>query len=345
VLRKSDFSLTREQEQLRDSFASFFEHECPTTRVRDAEPLGFDEKFWQQIVGLGALTMGLPPEHGGDGATLVDLALVSEQFGRHIAPVPLVEAIVTARVLARVDREAARRLGRLADGTQLAVLALTPAHPGIAQLVPGGAVATSVVGLVGNELVIATSDTPRRAPANLGSVPLAWWDFAAPDVSRVVLAMAAPAHAYFERARAEWKLLMAATMVGLAQGALDLSVQYAKDRVAFGVPIGTFQAIAHPLADVATAVEGARRLVWKAAWFADHEPEEAPVLVSMAYLHATQTANRAATVGIHTQGGLGFTLESDMQLFFRRAKGWVLAAGDPQMELCNIADLLYGPRR
>jgi alkylation response protein AidB-like acyl-CoA dehydrogenase len=124
---------------------------------------------------------------------------------------------------------------------------------------------------------------------------------------------------------------------------LDLAVQYAKDRMAFGVPIGTFQAIAHPLADVASAVEGARHLVWKAAWLADHEPERAPVEMEMAYLHACRTADRATKVGIHTQGGFGFTLESDMQLYFRRAKSAALLAGDPRARLAAIADLLYGP--
>jgi alkylation response protein AidB-like acyl-CoA dehydrogenase len=97
------------------------------------------------------------------------------------------------------------------------------------------------------------------------------------------------------------------------------------------------------LADVAIAIQGARRLVWKAAWLADHEPELAPAEIEMAYLYACRTAQLAAAKGIHAQGGFGFTLESDMQLFFRRAKSNALVAGDPRAGLARIADLLFGP--
>ncbi len=342
VLRKHDFSLTREQEELRDAFASFFTRECPTTRVRDAEPLGHDAKLWAQIVDLGAVSMGLPATRGGSDAGLVDLTLVTEQCGRRAAPLPLVEAIAAARALARAGDPASDQLSEVVAGDQVAVLALHPARTGARQLVPGGAVADAVVGLVDDDLVVVANDAPHANPANLGSAPLAWWDLSAPDSRRTVLARGAAARSQFATARAEWQLLMAAAQVGLAQSALDLAVDYAKERVAFGVPIGTFQAIAHPLADVATAIVGARRLVWKAAWFVDHEPAAAPALVAMAYLYAARSANQAASIGIHTQGGLGFTLESDMQLYFRRAKGWVLPAGDPQVELSTIADLLYG---
>jgi len=90
---------------------------------------------------------------------------------------------------------------------------------------------------------------------------------------------------------------------------------------------------------------GARRLVWKAAWLADHEPDVEPHLVPMAFTHACRTAVQAATVAVHTQGGLGVTLESDVQLFFRRAKGWAAVAGGPTAELGVIADALYGAAR
>ncbi len=138
-------------------------------------------------------------------------------------------------------------------------------------------------------------------------------------------------------------MLISAALIGLAKGALDISVQYANDRIAFGVPIGTFQALSHPLADVAGSVATGRRLVWKAAWYLDHEPDRAAANVSIAYLYACESANKSPSVGIHTQGGFGFTLESDMQLYFRRAKGWVLVAGDPDAELLAIADAMYGP--
>ena len=82
---------------------------------------------------------------------------------------------------------------------------------------------------------------------------------------------------------------------------------------------------------------------WRAAWFSEHEPAEAESQVLMAYCYARDVANRAASTGIHVQGGFGFTLESDMQLYFRRAKGWTLVTGDPQDDLRRLGELLYGP--
>jgi alkylation response protein AidB-like acyl-CoA dehydrogenase len=142
----------------------------------------------------------------------------------------------------------------------------------------------------------------------------------------------------------EWKLLMAAAQTGIAQGALDLSIEYANQRHAFGVPIGTFQAISHSLVDVATGIEGSRHMHRRAAWFCEHEPLDAEAEVLMAYVHARETANGAASTGIHVQGGFGFTLESDLQLYFRRAKGWALVSGDPHDDLRALGDLCYGPR-
>jgi alkylation response protein AidB-like acyl-CoA dehydrogenase len=128
----------------------------------------------------------------------------------------------------------------------------------------------------------------------------------------------------------------------VAQGALDLAIAYAKDREAFGVPIGAFQAIAHALADVAVGIEGSRHLAWRAAWYCDHEPHAADEPALVASLHARDVANRAASVGIHVQGGFGFTLESDLQLYFRRAKGWTVVSGDVHADLLALGDLRYG---
>jgi alkylation response protein AidB-like acyl-CoA dehydrogenase len=303
--------------------------------VRESEPLGYDEKLWHQLLDMGVLTMGIPTDRGGDGAGLVELALVTEQQGQYLAPIPLAETIVAARLLAQLDAPAL-------DPHALVTIAVNPPASG-PQLVAGGAVADAVVGLDGDDLVIITDRTPGDAPENLGSVALGWCDLGGADGTRTVLATGERARALHATAVLEWKVLISAALIGLAKGALDIGVQYANDRIAFGVPIGTFQALSHPLADVAGSVATGRRLVWKAAWYLDHDPENAAAYVSMAYLYACDAANTSPSVGIHTQGGFGFTLESDMQLFFRRAKGWVLVAGDPQAELQAIADSMYGP--
>jgi alkylation response protein AidB-like acyl-CoA dehydrogenase len=355
VLRRADFSLSEEQEAVRDAFRTALERGCPIERVEAAaaaEPPGYEEKIWGQLLDMRVVAMGVPEEAGGDGAGLTELVLVAEQQGAFLAPVPLVEAVVAARLLARCadgDPAAATTewLPEVVEGTRLATVALHPQRGREPQLVPAGALADGVIGLVGDELVLVRRDEPLPSLRNHGSAPLALWDQSETDSTgeRHVLASGPKAHQLFDQAFREWKLLTAAALVGLADAALRRGVEFATNRIAFGVPIATFQAVSHPLVDVAMAVTGTRRLVWKAAWYADNEPDESRDLVPMAYLAAVEAGMRAPTVGVHVQGGLGFTIESDMHLFFRRAKGWTLVAGDPACELEAIAEVRYGAVR
>ncbi|WP_261566527.1 acyl-CoA dehydrogenase family protein [Frankia gtarii] len=340
ILRRSDFSLSEEQTALRDAFESFFQRNCVSERVRKAEPLGWDAELWAEMAELRPVAMGVPQSRGGDDAGLAELALVTEQAGRRAAPVPLVETMVAARLLASVETDAAAdALDRVLAG-EVASVVVGPASPA-GRLVPAGAVATTVLGLRGDSLVMSTRQEPPPPVRNLACAPLAWWHLA----DGVVLASGDQARSTFARAQREWRVLTAAALVGVGASALDLAVQYAKDRRAFGVPIGSFQSIAHPLADVLTGIECARRLTYKAAWFADHEPGNLGPLATMAFVQAAEAAEQSGSVAIHTQGGFGFTLESDVQLYFRRAKGWALIAGDRRQELQGIADELFGPVR
>jgi hypothetical protein len=226
-------------------------------------------------------------------------------------------------------------------GERVATLALHAVDPGGRQLVPAGAIADVVVGLEGDELVLFEAAEAPVPVDNLASAPLAWRTLSGAG-TRTVLASGSDARARLAVAVREWKVLMAAAQTGVAQGALDHSVEYAKAREAFGVPIGAFQAIAHALADVAVGVEGSRHLTWRAAWYCDHEPAASQEPALVASLHARDVANRAASVGIHVQGGFGFTLESDLQLHFRRAKGWTVVGGDAHQDLLALGDLRYG---
>jgi alkylation response protein AidB-like acyl-CoA dehydrogenase len=345
MLRRADFSLSEEQEAVRNTFRTALERNCPIERVEAAaaaNPPGYDEKVWRQLLDMRIVAMGVPEAAGGDGAGLSELVLVAEQQGAFLAPVPLVEAVVSARLLARCGDE---WLADVTEGNRLATVALHPQRNGGAQLVPAGAIADGVIGLVGDELVLVPGDKARRAVDNHGSTPLAFWDLDGAGAERRVLASGPEGVRLFERAVDEWKLLMAAALVGLADAALRRAVEFAINRNAFGVSIASFQAVSHPLVDVAMAVTGTRRLVWKAAWYADNAPGQAHGLIPMAYLNAVETGTKAPTVGVHVQGGLGFTVESDMHLFFRRAKGWTLVAGDPAHELDAVAAARYGPAR
>jgi alkylation response protein AidB-like acyl-CoA dehydrogenase len=337
VLRYADFALSDEQDALQAAFRTFFEKHCNTERVRAAEPLGWDPALWDQLHELRPSVMGVAEGRGGDGAGLVELAVVAEEVGRHAAPVPLVETMVAARLLASVDDDAAGpALERIFAG-DVASIAVARSTSG-PQLVPGGAVAPIVVGLRDDALVLLADEHRAEPLANLGCAPLGWLDLA----GGVEILTGTLARTAFAAAKDEWRILTAAALVGLGDAAEALAVQYAKDRHAFGAAIGSFQAIAHPLVDAAIGIESARRLVHRAAWFADHEPGALAARASIAFVQAAEAAEQAGAVAVHTQGGFGFTLESDVQLFFRRAKGWALVAGDRRGELRQAAGHLVG---
>jgi len=335
-----DLELSDDQTLIRGLFTAFFAREAPTSVARASEPLGFDPVLWERIREIGAPGMGAPAVCGGGGAALGDLVVVTEALGRSIAPVPLVEHLVAARLLGTPD---------VVAGDVLATLAVRPATVrGRWRLVPAGAVGDVVVGLDGDELVSVRSTPPGKAPANHASAPLA--DRDARTGAREVIGT----RAEFERARDEWKVLLAGALVGIASAALDLGVAYAKSRQQFGVPIGSFQAVQHGLADLPALVDGARLLAHKAAWAGertepgrcdadDNDVTDFSALASMAFLFATDAAARATDRSLHFHGGYGFSAEYDIQLYYRRARGWPLVLDDPGRECLRLADRLWGP--
>jgi alkylation response protein AidB-like acyl-CoA dehydrogenase len=340
-----DLSLSEDQLSVRAAFAEFFAKEATLERVRGAEPLGFDPDLWLKLAGTGAFAMGLPERAGGDGAGLLDLVLVAEQYGRHLAPVPFVECAAAGRLLAQSGAEP-ELLAQVADGGLLATIALAPASGGRLRLVPAGAVAEVVVALDGDSLIAlrrAPGSRPHTEPSpNFGSSPLADWPL--DDGERIVLATGPQAAQLHAGALAEWKLLTAAALGGLRSAALELGLAYIKTRKAFGVIIGSFQAVQHRLADLSVAGDGGQLLTYEAAWARDSGEPGAAALASMAFLFAADCAFRTTRECLQFHGGYGFTLEYDIQLYFRRAKAWPLALGDPRREYQRLADLAYaGP--
>ncbi|HWW52973.1 MAG TPA: acyl-CoA dehydrogenase family protein, partial [Acidimicrobiales bacterium] len=247
-----DLALSEEQQTLVDAFTAFFAREVPIGRVRAAEPGGFDDRLWRQAVAIGVPGMAL------DGAQLIDLALVCEQAGARLVPIPLVEAFVAVRALA-----SHAGLREEVAGGRLATVALRPAVDSRLRLVPAGAVAEIVVALDRGRLVAQVGPSPGGGPVNLGSAPLADRRIR-PDA--IVLATGAEALDQHQQAVSEWKVLTAAALAGLGAAALSVGVAYVKARHQFGAAIGSFQAVQHKLADAATAVDGARLLAYRAAW-------------------------------------------------------------------------------
>jgi alkylation response protein AidB-like acyl-CoA dehydrogenase len=331
-LRRQDYSLNEEQQALSQAYAAFFRREAPASVVRAAEPLGFDEGLWKRLVGTGATTMALPQAVGGDGATVVDLVLMTEELGRALAPVPLISHVVATRLLARAGANPAG----YADGRAITV-ALRPSRPGRRQLVPDAAIAGDVVAL-GPEGLALQRGTPVPHIANLGCTPLGWW--APGDSKPLPLAAGELAASLHRTALDDWRLLTASALVGLTAGALSLATDFARTRRTLGVPIGALQGVAFPLADIAIAVAGARNLVRRAAWMHEHEPGTRPDLPIIAYRYAARAAANGVAISQHVQGGLGFTVEADISLYFRRAKGWSVLGPDSAGDLAEVGRFL-----
>jgi len=334
-----DLSLTGEQRQLVDSFAALFARESSSERVRAAEPSGFDPKLWKALLETGAVEMAVEEASGGWAASELELALIAEQFGRAVASAPVIEGQVAARLLANCGKAGAGMLSAVLAGDQLVTFAPRAGGGGRLGLVPAGAVADHVIALVEGHLLAVRIGPNRTAVANLASMPLA--DITI-DNEPVVLADGAQARDLFSGALDLWLALTAVALAGAAKKAVEIGVDYAKQRHAFGTAIGTFQAVSHPLADSATAADGSRLLALKAACAFTDEPDRVRELAAMAFAFAYETARDATRRSLHIQGGYGFGMEGDIQLYYRRVRGWAMVFGEPAVALDRVADARYG---
>jgi alkylation response protein AidB-like acyl-CoA dehydrogenase len=204
-------------------------------------------------------------------------------------------------------------------------------------------VAGACVVLVDDRLLLVDLDAldeARRPVENLGSAPLADVDL---DVGgdAVELARGDAAIDRYEQAIDLWLTLTAAALVEIGAVAHELTCAYAAERHAWGAPIGTFQAVAHPLADSLTSLDGARLLARKAAWAADVGDARAAELAPMAFAFAAEAARDATYQAVHFHGGYGFMLETDVQLYYRRARAWARVWGDPAAAYRRAATARY----
>ncbi len=336
---------SEDQQAVADAFGELFAREATPEAVRAAAAgCGFDRGLWSKLASAGAPGMAVPVERGGGGASLMDLAVVAFEWGRRIAPVPLVEHAVTVRLIASltgtgaVDRALA---GAVVSGGLVATLALRPLKAGgTAQLVPAGAVADVVVGLRDGALVLGRGRPPGAARPNTADLPLADRDLSGAET----LATGEAACRALDVALTEWKALMAVAYAGLASEVLAMGVTYVKQRHQFGVPVGSFQAVQHGLADAATRAEGARLLAFRAVSELDAGHPGGKRLASMALLFGAESARFAADRVLQYHGGYGYSAEYDVQLYYRRAAAWLLQLGEPAAEVARLAEDDLGPK-
>jgi hypothetical protein len=222
------------------------------------------------------------------------------------------------------------------QATAVIGIGLRPVSDSAVELIPVGAIASSVVCHTGDALVVLRRLEPPPQVTNLGSLPIGEWGLGAEAVSAERVATGDDAMREYVLLVRDWRLMAAAYLAGMARTVHEAALDYAKNRKAFGRPLAAFQALSHAIVDVAIAVTGAENLVRKAAWFLDNEPDEAGHLAGLAAVAASRAAVKAAGFSVHIHGGIGLTVESDMQLFFRRASAYSALLGSPGSRLAAV---------
>lgn len=336
-----NFDITEEQEMMRDMFARFLDENSSTTRVRAAMPVGFDAELWRGLGELGALALRVPESAGGMGMGVFDASILMEEAGRTLVSGPLAEALVANRLLAEIGADAhPDLLGRALTGEGVVTIAMHDIAQCPVQWIAGGLVADAVIARREDAVVlVAVPESARKAEENLASTPIAEIDLGA--LPAAVLAEGAEAVSAFAAGVEEWKLLMAVALSGLSRAALMQAAAYSGERKAFGVFIGTFQALSHPMADLICEIDSAKFLAWQAMRSIADGDSKAGAQVSLALWYAAGAAGRTGRHAIQTFGGIGLTLEHDIHLFNLRGKAWPLVAGDPEELLLEAGRRLY----
>jgi len=331
--------LNDDQQMLQDSFARYLDANSTMARVRKAmaDSAGFDRELWSGLAELGTFAMRVPEDAGGLGMGTMDAALVMEEAGRTLASAPVAEGILAARVIAQLSGEG---IDEVMSGEDVATLAFHDIAAQPLQWLNGGTGADLVVARNGDAVVLVTlTDADRKVEETLADNGIAEIDLA--KAEQTVLGSGADALGVLAAALEEWKLLTAAQLGGLAREAVRLAAAYACERKAFGVPIGTYQAMSHPLANLQVDIEGGRMFTRKAIHMAGAAEDQAGAMVPLALWWAAKTASAAGIQALRTFGGYGLTTEYDIFLYNLRAKAFALVAGDPARLLEQAGRRLY----
>jgi alkylation response protein AidB-like acyl-CoA dehydrogenase len=376
-----DLGFNPEQEMLRDTVRRLCSEFAPLSVVREMEDdrTGYPERLWQQMAELGLVGLMLPEEYGGAGQSCVEGAIVYEELGRSLAPSPhFVSAVMSGGVLTLAGSDAQKKtwLSELATGAAIFTPAwLEPKNScgpagiqlravlegnqyrlaGTKQLVTFASAATRLLVLARTGEGESDIDLLLVDPKSPGVELIQQYSLASDTQYKVVLKdVRVPVAERIGPPRSGWStwsrvmydgsILLAAQAVGGAQRALEMTVQYAKEREQFDKPLGAFQAIAHYLADASAAVDGSTTLAYEAAWARAHGK---PVgrLAPMAKLFACQTFRDVTAMAQQVYGGMGFTIECDIQLYFRRAKQLQLSWWDTRyLEELIASDVLDSGR-
>jgi alkylation response protein AidB-like acyl-CoA dehydrogenase len=362
-----DISLSEEQELLQGSTRDFLQQECPIRLVRamEEDEKGYDPNLWRQMAELGWLGLVLPESYSGSGGTMMDLVVLLEEFGRALVPGPFVPTAVLVGLpilWAGNDQQKQTYLPKLVQGELIGTLAW---HEPSATSQPAGIETTAdlqgeVYVLHGTKLCVPYAHVADYllvvARSGTGATPtdgitLFLVDAKTPGITITKLATIADDHqcevvlnnvkvprgqvlgepgkgwGLVEQVRQYGAVAKCAEMVGIAQQAFEISLNYAKTRVQFGRPIGSFQAIKHKLANMVIDVDGSRYITYRAAWLLS-EGLPAGQQIAAAKAWTNEACRRVVKEGQQVHGGIGYTREYDLQLYTRRAKAAEIAFDD-----------------
>jgi alkylation response protein AidB-like acyl-CoA dehydrogenase len=363
-----NFDLTDEQGMLRAAAKDMLSARLTSERIRKLgeSETGFSEEFWREISDLNWPGLIVSEEHGGQGLGTVELVVLMEQLGYALAPGPFLSNTFAALALeaAGTDEQRERYLAPLALGDKRGTLALWDRGAGRTpdeitlepERADGGyrldgeklfvldaqTADFLIVGASGGRRFIVERDadgvtiiqtptldsTRKQYAVKLEGVQVG--EEAALEANADALGLA--------RERAYTAL--SAELVGVAQRAMEMAVEYAKDRKQFGRAIGAYQAVSHPCAQMLLETEGARSAAFYAGWAADNEPETASLAASVAKAYASDAAWRVTASSLQVHGGIGFTWEHDLHLYLKRARCGAAYLGDASWHRERVAQLV-----
>ena len=362
-----DLGLTEIQQMLKTSAQDFLTRECPLTLVRQMEEdsKGYTDELWRQMIALGWTGVAFPEQYGGTGGTFADLGVLLEELGRALAPAPFFSTVVLGGMTVLDSGSDAQKdeiLSRICAGTIIMTMALS--EPSLS-FEPWGVEATATeqggnYQITGTKLFVPDAETadtiivaartssesdPAKGislflvPAGISGLTITPMNSVGNErVFEVSLEnVSVPAGAVIGSVGEAWPIidraLMRATaaqcieMLGGAQAVLEMTVEYAKGRTQFGRSIGSFQAVQHHCARMATDVEGSKNIAYQAVWrLAEGLPAQKEVAMAKAWIGPAY--RRVCGTAHQCHGAIGFTKEHDLQLFTRRAKVHELTYGD-----------------
>ena len=332
-----NFDFTDDQQAIKRTARELLGDRFKPERVRALAEAGeYDDGVWRELVELGWPGIYVPEEHGGQGLGLVELVILCEELGYALAPGPFLSNAAAGLLIQHggSDEQRGRLMPGIAGGDPLATFG---ERSGVSAVAPDAGTAETVV-VVEDGAAASATIQPASGAERLDSIDSTRALYRVQVADGEPLEGPAPG---LHRAR----VALAAELVGVAQRAMEMAVEHAREREQFGRPIGAYQAVSHRCAQMLLEVEGARSATYYAAWAGDHEPETLPLAASMAKAYASDAGARVTSSALQVLGGIGFTWEHDLHFFLKRARADAHLLGGARQHRDRVAELAGLPAR